>query len=295
MKLTLLGTGTPAPSLKRASSGYLIEFEDMRILLDHGPGAYHRLLQTGTNPSQITHLLFSHLHFDHCLDYPRLVLTRWDQGHGAIPELEVFGPPPTRQMTDSLFSPTGAYAADIQARINHPASIETYQLRGGKPPRIAPKPHVREVTVGDHFTLGAIDVQVIEVPHVQPWLTCLAYRLDGPSGSIVYSGDSGPCAELEELAKGCDVMIHMCHQLSGTDLHKDWLAGACGHLEVADAAQRAGAGGLVLTHLPDQIDVPGVRERVLGEIANRYDGHVYWGEDLLQVPLNGPAARRHTG
>ena len=44
MKLTLLGTGTPTPSLKRASSSYLIEAGADVILMDHGPGAHERLL-----------------------------------------------------------------------------------------------------------------------------------------------------------------------------------------------------------------------------------------------------------
>jgi ribonuclease Z len=52
VKLTLLGTGTPTPSLKRASSGYLIEIGDDVIVMDHGPGAHHRLLQTGKARSQ---------------------------------------------------------------------------------------------------------------------------------------------------------------------------------------------------------------------------------------------------
>ena len=51
MKITLLGTGTPAPSLKRQSSGYLIEVGDDLIVMDHGPGAHHRLSRAGIAPS----------------------------------------------------------------------------------------------------------------------------------------------------------------------------------------------------------------------------------------------------
>jgi hypothetical protein len=39
LTITLLGTGTPAPSLTRQSSGYLIEFGSDLIVWDHGPGA----------------------------------------------------------------------------------------------------------------------------------------------------------------------------------------------------------------------------------------------------------------
>ena len=79
MKITLLGTGTPTPSVKRVSSSYLIEIGSSHILLDHGPGASHRYLQTGKRMIEISHVFFSHLHYDHCADYPRLVLQRWDK------------------------------------------------------------------------------------------------------------------------------------------------------------------------------------------------------------------------
>ena len=81
--VTLLGTGTPSPSLDRQSSGYLIEVRRDVIVWDHGPGAHHRLLQSGHRSVDVTHAFFTHLHYDHCMDYGRLVLQRWDQGAGV--------------------------------------------------------------------------------------------------------------------------------------------------------------------------------------------------------------------
>src|SRR4029078_1367559 len=49
--ITLLGTGTPAPSLERQGSGYLIEVGDDLIVMDHGPGAAHRLLRAKHTPA----------------------------------------------------------------------------------------------------------------------------------------------------------------------------------------------------------------------------------------------------
>ena len=89
LTLTLLGTGTPAPSLDRQSSGYLIEVGSDLIVWDHGPGAHHRLLESGHRSIDTTHAFFTHLHYDHCMDYGRLVLQRWDQGADRIPELKV--------------------------------------------------------------------------------------------------------------------------------------------------------------------------------------------------------------
>ena len=47
MKITILGSGTPAPSLKRACSGYMIEVGDDVIIMDHGPDAHRRLIESG--------------------------------------------------------------------------------------------------------------------------------------------------------------------------------------------------------------------------------------------------------
>jgi ribonuclease BN (tRNA processing enzyme) len=86
LAITLLGTGTPAPSLERQSSGYLVEVGTDLIVWDHGPGAHYRLMESGHRTIDVTHAFFTHLHYDHCMDYGRLVLQRWDQGADRIPD-----------------------------------------------------------------------------------------------------------------------------------------------------------------------------------------------------------------
>jgi ribonuclease BN (tRNA processing enzyme) len=58
VKITLLGTGTPTPSLKRMSSGYMVEIGADTILFDHGPGAHHRLIEAGVRAVDVTHIFF---------------------------------------------------------------------------------------------------------------------------------------------------------------------------------------------------------------------------------------------
>ena len=92
MQITLLGTGTPTPSLKRMSAGYMVRTGDDTLILDCGPGSYHRMMEAGVAATEVTHIFLSHLHYDHCLDYQRFVLTHWDQGAGKVPQLNVYGP-----------------------------------------------------------------------------------------------------------------------------------------------------------------------------------------------------------
>ena len=287
MKITLLGTGTPAPSLTRQSSGYLLEVGGDLIVLDHGPGAHQRLLESGHRAVDVSHAFFSHLHYDHCMDYGRLVLQRWDQGADRIPELDVYGPPPLARMTSQLFGEDGVYGPDIRARIGHRSSIDVFEARGGTAPRRRPAPEVTEVHAGDRVEGGGWQVTVGHAAHVQPFLECLAYRLDSDAGSVCYSGDSGLCEELVDLARGCDVLIQMNHHFSGTEPTDSYRAACGNHVDNAVLASEAGVGTLVLTHLLPQVDRPGVRERIVHEIQEHFEGRVVWGEDLMQLTLTG--------
>jgi ribonuclease BN (tRNA processing enzyme) len=285
MKIVLLGTGTPSPSLRRQSSGYVIEVGNAVIVIDHGPGAHQRLIESGRRAIEVTHAFFSHLHYDHCLEYPRLVLQRWDQGADRIPDLEVYGPTPIARMTAQLFGEDGVFGPDIRARIEHQSSIDVFQARGGTPPRRRPTPRVREIHAGDVVTGDGWTMRVGHARHVQPQLECLAFRLDAADGSVCYSGDSGPADEIVELARGCDVLIHMNHHFSGTEPSAAYRAACGNHRDNAVTARKAGVRTLVLTHLLDQIDRPGIREQIIQEIRAEFTGTVIWGEDLMEITL----------
>jgi ribonuclease Z len=289
MRIRLLGTGTPTPSLRRMCSGYLVEVGDDVLVLDHGFGAHHRLLEAGVAATQVTHLFLSHLHYDHCGDYPRLLLTRWDQGAGRLPELKVYGPPPLARMTGLLFEPDGAFGPDLISRTQHQCSLDIYRARGGQGARAMPRPEVTEVEAGDVVTGGAWKMTVATAVHFQPQLTCLGFRLDSAAGSLVYSGDSGPCPSIAALARGCDVLIHMCQYLSGTELSPAYARACMGHLELARLGAEAGVKNLVLSHVTEQMDRPGVRERVVADMTAIYRGNLFFGEDLMEIPLAPPA------
>jgi len=292
MRIRLLGTGTPTPSLKRMSSGYLVEVEDRKILFDFGPGAYHRLQEAGVKPVQITDVFFTHLHYDHCLDYIRLVMTRWDQGAGKIPELNVYGPAHTARMTELIVGEQGIFGPDLAARTELPMSQGVFVARGGTLPRAKPRPVVRELKSGDSVDCGPFRVRARAVLHAQPILECYGYRLEAGGNSFVYSGDAGPCKAMQELAQDCDVLVHMCHFISGTALNSEFDKRNMGHLELARLGKDANVRNLVASHITEQMDVPGVKERLIREMAQIYGGNLFFGEDLMEIPIAAPAARK---
>jgi ribonuclease BN (tRNA processing enzyme) len=292
MRIRLLGTGTPTPSLKRMSSGYLVEVGERKILFDFGPGAYHRLLESGVKPTQITDIFFTHLHYDHCLDYIRLLMTRWDQGADRIPELNVYGPRHTARMTELIVGEGGVFGPDLAARTELPMSQAVFVARGGTLPRSKPRPVVREIGSDDVIDCGAFSVRARAVIHAQPILDCFAYRLEAEGASFVYSGDAGPCKAMEEQARDCDVLVHMCHFISGTALNREFEKRNMGHLELARLGESANVRNLVASHITEQMDVPGVKERLIKEMTAIYSGNLFFGEDLMDIPVSAPAPRK---
>lgn len=292
MRIRLLGTGTPTPSLSRMSSGYLVEVGQRKVLFDFGPGAYHRLLEARVKPTDITDIFFTHLHYDHCLDYVRLLMTRWDQGAGRVPELNVYGPPHTARMTELIVGDDGIFAPDLAARTQLQMSQDVYVARGGVLPRQKPRPVVREIASGDRIECDGFTVQTRAVIHAQPYLHCFGYRLETAQFSFVYSGDAGPCKAMEELAQDCDVLVHMCHFISGMELSSAMSKHNTGHLELARLGHAARVRNLVVSHVSGQMDVPGIRERLIREMSAIYGGNLFFGEDLMEIPVGAPAPAR---
>lgn len=286
MQIWILGSGTPTPMLRRMSSGYLVKTGSSYVVFDHGFGAHHRLLELGVRATQISHLFLTHHHFDHIGDYPRLLLTRWDQGAGRVPELKVYGPPPLKEITNRFFGIDGAFASDLRARTKDDCSLDLYRARGGTGERKPPMPELRELTTSDVVKEADWEVRVAQVNHFTPYLTCYAYRFTQGGQSLVYSGDTGPNDAMVAFADNCDVLIHMCHYLQGTAPSAGYARSCTSHLDLARSAQEARVKTLVLTHITEQIDRPGVREKMLGEMSQIFKGDIVFGEDCLEIPIS---------
>ena len=293
MNITLLGTGSPVPMLNRASSGYLIEIGNEILVFDHGAGAHQNFLRAGFKATELNTIFFTHLHTDHCLDYPRLVHSRWDQGAGLIPELKVYAPKYMQRMTDLLFGENGVYHSDLDGRLNSPGSQHVYQNRGGVLPRKRPAPDVTPLFDKQVIETDNWKITVREVYHQPGYIEPYALRLETDEGVLVYSGDTGPCESISELAKDADVLIHMCYFVSGTFATGPRLASS-GHMECARLAAEQNVKTLVTTHFTPQMDAPGVKEKCLAEMATVYSGRIIWGEDLMKLPLV-PAETPHAG
>jgi ribonuclease BN (tRNA processing enzyme) len=151
---------------------------------------------------------------------------------------------------------------------------------------------VRELASGETADCGAFSVQARSVIHAQPVLECFGYRLEADGASFAYSGDAGPCRAMRELAQDCDVLVHMCHFISGTALNPEFDRRNMGHLELARLGRDANVRNLVASHITEQMDAPGVKERLIREMSAIYPGNLFFGADLMEIPVGGPAPAR---
>jgi ribonuclease Z len=145
---------------------------------------------------------------------------------------------------------------------------------------------------------GAVTVSAVRVRH-EPVVGAVAFRVDTPTGSVVVSGDTRVCGEVEHLAAGVDVLVHeacrtaaMREVIEGTAFEHVFSYHADTH-QLGAMAERAGVGHLLLTHLiPPPVDGLGAAVFADDVRTGGYTGEVTVGEDLLTVTV-GERARAH--
>src|SRR6476659_9412099 len=87
IKVTLLGTGSPIPSMNRFGPSILVEAGREKLLFDAGRGALQRLAQAKVRWQDVDGVFFTHLHSDHVVGFPDLWLSGWLVGAGRNREL----------------------------------------------------------------------------------------------------------------------------------------------------------------------------------------------------------------
>ena len=247
MRITTIGTGTAAPSPSRVCAAHLVESGEVRLLLDCGSGAVHRMAQVGIDWMGITHLAFTHFHADHTTDLATLVFA-WR--YGAIPwrqtAITVFGPPGTNEIVARIDAAFGGSFATLGYPII-----------------------VREIGEGERVEVATgVHLMSRKVPHTAE---SVAYSIEAGSRRIVYTGDTGPDPALGAWAAGCDLLLAECSLPESMKMAT--------HLTPEDCGELAGAarpGMLVLTHFyppVEAVDIRGiVAERYAGPVVLAFDG-----------------------
>lgn len=278
MRVTILGTGCPIPTLSRAGSASTVTVDDRTYLVDCGPRTVYELLRNEIDPGSITDLLFTHHHVDHNASFPHFAIASWTAGRES---LTVYGPDGTDDLIDALYS---VYEEDLAYRkeVGYPASgIEDIEFD----------------RVDQEFQLRHDGLTVTALP-VEHSIETYAYRFENERGnSVVFSSDTAKFDRLAEFAAGADLLVHDAHMSPvGTspdegfvwerytkpypeETHRELAQTHCTPRQAGEIAADAGVGTLVLTHFPPYRDVDAIREQA----SESFDGTVHVGEDGLTL------------
>lgn len=267
----LLGTGTPYPDPHRQGPATAVVVGKRVFLFDAGSGVMRQLRAAGLPINGVTALFITHLHSDHTLGYPDLILTSWVMRR--VTPLQAYGPPGLRAMTDHLMA---AYAEDIDVRTH---GLER-EVPGGQ------RVDVHEITDGVVYDSGGVRITALSVPHgTMPH--AYAYRIDTPCRAVFISGDTRPSDAIVKAAKGVDVLVFEVYLKSrvapedrpGGEFWPEYLRTFhTSDEEVGRIAAQAQPGLLLLTHV---ILLGGTPEEIVrGVRAGGFTGRVVVGQDL---------------
>jgi hypothetical protein len=92
-------------NLERYEASTLVEAGGEKLLFDCGRGATIRMAQYGIRLGEVSKVFLTHLHSDYVVDIPDLFLTPWASEEARQVPFEVWGPPGTREMMDSMQKP----------------------------------------------------------------------------------------------------------------------------------------------------------------------------------------------
>ncbi len=324
-RLVLLGTaGGPLPSPARSGIASAVVVGGRTYVVDCGSGVA-RQLRRARLLAGLHRVCITHLHSDHTCDYFNLFLLGWPilqwappvvvhgpgpaGGAGAFPP-DAAGHPvplhhganPTPGLADLTELQFEAHAYDINIRMRESGRhdlrplivpreiVVPAGLGAGGPDRVAPAMEPVLVEEDDDVRITATLVR-----HA-PVFPAFAFRFDTDGGSVVFSGDTAPCANLVRLAQGAGTLVHEVYDDSpdpgGAGEPGSWEARRRHHhlvtshtplSAVGGIAADAGVGRLVLTHFIPGDDVLPDAHWATGVAG--FDGEVVAGADLMELDL----------
>ena len=281
MKLHILGSGSPRPSKngRRFGTSCLLEVNNELIMLDCGPGTTYKMARMNLSPVQINTLFISHHHSDHNVDFPCFSLLRFDLDNGDLPPLEVYGPAPTEAFVNGLVGDQGVFAPDIVSRRKHPVAQHNFLRRGGKLPRPKVKVQGHNINSGTVIETDAFKATALQVPHLDPYLISLAYRIDTEESSVLYLSDAGINEELIDLAGDVDFLITGMLHNTRTD-PPDCHHNVCADIpDIVDLTNDSKISKIVSIHGSQ------LGDSHINDLRKGYDGKSYKGEIICPEEL----------
>lgn len=258
MELFTLGTGAAWPDGDRSAPAFLVKHNGIPYLVDCGGGTNHQLMKVGCKPSDITHILFTHIHIDHCVEFPSLVFGAYLTG--KVGSFKVYGPAGVKHFTDSIFDDTYDFAKNMMRNLRKlEIDVQTKEFESGK------------VLENDGLLIEALPVE--------HGIETLAFRFTAEGKVLVFSGDTQPCENIVNISKNADVLVIECSFPESSGLKK----GHCIPSQVGQIAEQANVKKVILTHLFPVCK--GKEDEIVMEVKKHYSGEVIIAQDLQKYTV----------
>ena len=282
-KVVLLGTGGGPPvNLQQFGASTLVEAGSVRLLFDCGRGATIRLTQVGVPIGSISRLFLTHLHSDHVIQIPDLLLTGWVGSGGRKIPLEVWGPDGTREMMDHIQQ---AFAFDIHMRRDVDEKF----------PGEGIKVVSHDIKQGVVFDKEGVKVTAFLVDH-GPVKPAFGYRVDYRGHSVALSGDTRVSENLIRFAQGVDVLVHEVVDADAIrarptyPANREAMEAVIAHHTTPEQAgevfSRVKPRLAVYSHAPNS-------EGVMTQTRKTYAGPLQGPEDMLTIEIGEKIEVRH--
>ncbi|WP_066054522.1 MBL fold metallo-hydrolase [Robertmurraya korlensis] len=242
MKLTIIGFWAGYPKANEASTGYVLEHDGFRLLIDCGSAVLSKL-QNFYQPEELDAVILSHYHADHIADIGALQHARLIQGFLG------------KQMNTLPI-----YAHDAHSYEFSKLTYKTITKGITYDPKAALK-------------VGPFTVRFLLTKHP---VTCYAMRFEVDGKALVYTADTSYIEEFVSFSEGAELLLSECNFYGNQD------GSGAGHMNSFDAgklATRANVKQLVLTHLPHygelQQLVEEAKQHFSGQISLAHTGQVF--------------------
>lgn len=270
LRIILLGvSGGPPAFPGKAGISILVEANGEKLLFDCGRDTVNQLVTAGINQREIDKIFLTHLHSDHIISLPDILLTGWAQGR-KVP-LHVWGPDGTKSMMDNLLK---AFAFDIHMRRD---VDEKFPGEGIK----VVATDIREGVVYQH---NGVKVTAFLVDH-GPVKPAFGYRVDAGGHSVAMSGDTRFSENLIEHAAGVNVLIHETGPSFEGLIAKGFTRKQAE--QIVNHHTPAAQAGIVFSRVNPRLAVfaHGGGPAAVAEASKSFKGPIEPGEDLLTITV----------